>query len=127
MKTTVQTSFRARAVLGMLAAAGLATPALAAPGNMVILQGFEWEWDDIERRMPDVFMAGYNGFWLPSASFASHQSAGYDPADKFNLGEPPILTNSSSRLRTTFGTEATYMAMIDEAHRANALVYALTR
>ncbi|GJM19652.1 MAG: hypothetical protein DHS20C14_18650 [Phycisphaeraceae bacterium] len=101
-----------------------AIPAAAAPGNMVILQGFEWEWDDIERRMPDVFMAGYNGFWLPSASFASHQSAGYDPFDKFSLGEPPLLTNSSSRVRTTFGTEATYIAMIEEAHRANALVYA---
>ncbi len=124
MKRRLNAFGYAAVVAAMAGTMGGLPTAHGAPGNMVILQAFEWEWDDIERRMPDVFMAGYNGFWLPSASLASFSSAGYDPFDKFNMGEPPILTNSSSRTRTTFGTEATYMAMIEEAHRANALVYA---
>jgi hypothetical protein len=94
-----------------------------AQANPVLLQWFETEWDDIERRMPDFFMAGYGGVWLPPPSKASYQSAGYDPFDRFDLGQPPISATGSGRARTTYGTEESFSAMIDAFHRANALVY----
>ncbi len=103
----------------MLAAADHA----AAQANPVILQWFETEWDDIERRMPDFFLAGYGAVWLPPPSKASYQSPGYDPFDRFDLGQPPILATGSGRARTTYGTEQSFRAMVDEFHRANALVY----
>lgn len=87
------------------------------------LQWFETEWDDIERRVPDFFMAGYNAVWLPPVSLASFHSPGYDPFDRFDLGQPPLLSFSSSRDRTTYGTEATFKAMIDELHIAGGEVY----
>ena len=87
------------------------------------LEWFESEWDDIERRVPDFFLAGYNAVWIPPVSKASFQSAGYDPFDRFDLGQPPLLSFSSSRARTTYGTESTFRAMIDELHQAGAEVY----
>lgn len=96
---------------------------VAAQANPTILQWFETEWDDIERRMPDFFLAGYGAVWLPPPSKASYQSAGYDPFDRFDLGLPPILATGPGRARTTYGTEQSFGAMIEEFHRANALVY----
>ena len=95
----------------------------SAQANPVFLQWFETEWDDIERRMPDFFMAGYGAAWLPPPSKASYQSAGYDPFDRFDLGRPPIGATGSGRARTTYGTEQSFRAMVDEFHRANGLVY----
>ncbi|MGV6815411.1 MAG: hypothetical protein ACWA5W_10460, partial [Phycisphaerales bacterium] len=85
-----------------------------AQNSQNYLQWFETEWDDIERRVPDFFLAGYNAVWLPPVSKASFQSPGYDPFDRFDLGQPPLFTFSSSRARTTYGTEATFRAMVDE-------------
>ena len=87
------------------------------------LQWFETEWDDIERRVPDFFLAGYNAVWLPPVSISSFLSPGYDPFDRFDLGQPPLLAFSSSRSRTTYGTEATFKAMVDELHQAGGEVY----
>lgn len=88
------------------------------------LQWFEAEWEDIERRVPDFFIAGYDAVWLPPVSKTSgFNSPGYDPFDRFDLGAPPLLSNSTSRARTTYGTQATMKAMIAELHRANGEVY----
>ena len=106
-----------------LAAGPLALPATAQVTNNPWLHLFEMEWDDVERRAPDIFMAGYGGLWLPPPSKASFQSVGYDPFDRFDLGKPPLLDFSSDRARTAYGTEATFGAMVDELHRANMLVY----
>ena len=115
---------RPHAILPLALAAIVAwTPAAQAQANPVILQWFEIEWDDIERRTPDFFIAGYNAVWLPPPSMASYQSAGYDVFDRFNLGKPPITATASNRERTTFGTEQSFQAMVDELHRANSLVY----
>lgn len=95
----------------------------SAQSNPVILQWFEIEWDDIERRTPDFFLAGYNAVWLPPPSKASYQSAGYDPFDRFDLGKPPINATGSNRARTTYGTEQSFDAMVAELHRASALIY----
>ncbi len=82
----------------------------------VLLQWFEARWTDIERRMPDFFLAGYGGAWLPPPvkAFASG-SAGYDPFDRFDLGKPGA--------QTAYGTEQYFKALVDEFHQANGLVY----
>jgi len=87
------------------------------------LQVFELEWDDLERRMPDLFLAGYDAVWLPPPSKASFTSVGYDPFDRFDLGQPPLATIAPDRARTTYGTEETFRAMVQEFHRAGFEVY----
>ncbi len=109
-------------VVSLMAVFGGAQKALAQ-ANPVMLQWFETEWDDIERRTPDFFIAGYGSVWLPPPSKASYQSAGYDPFDRFDLGKPPISATGPGRARSTFGTEESFKAMVEELHRANALVY----
>ncbi len=87
-----------------------------ASDNPVILQFFETSWQNIEARTPDVFMAGYGAMWVPSPCIASTGSAGYDPFDRFNLGQPGN--------ETAFGTEAKFRQMVQELHFADVLVYA---
>ncbi|QOI99866.1 MAG: hypothetical protein HRU70_04950 [Phycisphaeraceae bacterium] len=92
------------------------SPASRANDNPVILQWFETRWTDIERRMPDFFLAGYGAVWLPPPSKAwASGSAGYDPFERFDLGTP--------QSPTAYGTESAFRAMIDEFKRANAEVY----
>ena len=110
---------RSAMIAAMTLAAGL--PAAAEPA---MLQIFETEWDDIERRTPDLFKAGYGSVWVPPPSEASDAySVGFDVFDRFNLGRPPITDSTSSRERTAYGTEDTFGAMVDELHRAGVLVY----
>ncbi len=97
----------------LLSAAGLARA--QASDNRVIIEYFESSWVNIETRMPDVFMAGYGGMWVPAPSLSSFASAGYDPFDRFNLGTPENPT--------AFGTEATFRQFVKEAHLADVLVY----
>ncbi len=106
-------------------AGGLGGVAAPAQGQAFtsLLQIFEIQWLDLERRVPDVFVSGYNGVWLPQPGLASFQSVGYDVFDRFNLGEPPLTANSPSRRRTTYGTEATFVAMTRQLQRANIEVY----
>lgn len=108
--------------LGMALVAGMSLPA-QAQNNQNYLQWFETEWDRIERRVPDFFLAGYNAVWLPPPSKTSaFHSPGYDPFDRFDLGKPPLFTTATNRARTTYGTEATFRAMVRELQRANAEV-----
>jgi hypothetical protein len=102
----------------VLSALGLASLAGSALGNdnPIIMQWFEARWSDIERRIPDWYMAGYGGVWLPPASRAgSAGSAGYDPFDRFDFGRPGA--------ETTYGTDQGFRTMIAEFHQANGLVY----
>ena len=115
--------YRRFQLLAISALAGFACTGASAQSNQNYLQWFETEWDDIERRVPDFFLAGYNAVWIPPVSKASFHSPGYDPFDRFDLGQPPLLTFSSSRARTTYGTEATFKAMVDELHQAGGQVY----
>jgi glycosidase len=105
-------------------AAGLTSSALAQEDPPVMLQWFECKWADIERKMPDFFIAGYGSVWLPPPSKCyidprsgnqNGTSAGYDPLDRFDLGRPGA--------QTAFGTETTFREMVKEFHRANAEVY----
>lgn len=111
----LRTAHAAMAMLA-LAAGSTVTLAPAKADPPVILQWFESRWTDMERRMPDFFLAGYGGVWLPSPvkAFAS-SSAGYDTFDRFDLGRPGA--------QTTYGTEQYFRALVDEFHQANGLVY----
>jgi len=120
MTTTIT---RRLQLLAATALGGIACSGATAQNNQSYIQWFETEWDDIERRVPDFFLAGYNAVWIPPVSKASFQSPGYDPFDRFDLGQPPLFTFSSSRARTTYGTEATFGAMVDELHQAGAEIY----
>ncbi len=115
---------------GMVAAvAGVAPGASAQIGSWeetppIMLQWFETPWQDMERRMPDWFVAGYGAVWLPPVSRGyvpptnsnqNSDSAGYDVFDRFHLGKP--------NARTAYGTESGFGAVVSEFHLANGLVY----
>lgn len=115
---------RALALSLAVGAISLSAATASAQNNQNYLQWFETEWDRIERRVPDFFLAGYNAVWLPPPSkTAAFHSPGYDPFDRFDLGKPPLFAFSSSRARTTYGTEATFRAMVKELQQAGAEVY----
>ncbi|MCX7719303.1 MAG: lamin tail domain-containing protein [Candidatus Sumerlaeaceae bacterium] len=88
-----------------------------ASANSVILQYYESRWETIEKKMPDVFMAGYTHFWLPPPYKADtgNFSVGYDVYDRFNLG--------SAFDQTLYGTESSLKSLIRLAQRSGALVY----
>jgi glycosidase len=92
-----------------------------AQDNPVILQWFETRWSDMERRIPDFFVAGYGAVWLPPPSkggiapTGNTDTVGYDPWERFDLGSPGR--------QTAYGTEQGFRALVAEFHRANALVY----
>lgn len=101
-------------IAGLAAGLGLAQSA-EADTNPVWLQWFETRWDTMEYRMPDYFMSGYDQTWLPPVWKASDPtSPGYDCFDRFDLGSPASPT--------AYGTEQGFRAVVDEFHRAGALV-----
>ncbi|MCE2967789.1 MAG: hypothetical protein ACK5WB_08905 [Phycisphaerales bacterium] len=106
------------ALWALVASAGLggmmSTPAMAQD-RRVFLQWFENSWTHMERRAPDLFMAGYGALWLPSPSKASFNSPGYDVFDRFDLGSPGS--------ETTYGTEAYWRSMVQEMKAANVELY----
>lgn len=91
-----------------------AVPAVSA--DEVMLQWFENSWENLELRMPDFFLAGYNATWLPPVMLAGDPtSPGYDQFYKFNLGTP--------NNQTIYGTEAGFRQVVEQFHRAGANVY----
>jgi len=108
-----------RALAGGSLAIGMLVcgPVVAAPQETsAFVQIFETRWTTIERRTTDIFMAGYDGIWLPGPSLcADPNSAGYDPFDRFDLGRPGR--------ETAFGTFDRYVAMVRELQRAGVLVF----
>jgi hypothetical protein len=56
----------------------------------VILQYFESQWTTMEKRVPDIFMAGYGGLWTPPPGRALYDDQGggigYNLYDRFDLG-----------------------------------------
>jgi len=107
--------FRPRlgSTFAILAIAGLAPVASA---DEVMLQWFENSWENLELRMPDFFLAGYNATWLPPVMLPGDPtSPGYDQFDKFNLGTP--------NNQTIYGTEAGFRQVVEQFHRAGANVY----
>jgi alpha-amylase len=81
------------------------------------LQMFEATWQTIEKRTPDIFMAGYGAMWLPPPGRADsgNQSVGYDVYDRFDLGSPGSPT--------LYGTQAGLKTTVKAVQRAGGLVY----
>lgn len=112
-----RTPRRTTTLLSLIAITALASVAIAEDEpQSVTLQWFEADWNTIENRMPDFFVAGYSSTWLPPITTTnSEDSPGYDPLDMFDIGEPGD--------ETFYGTFRDFRAMVDEFHRANAEVY----
>src|SRR5262245_26120415 len=80
--------------LSLACAAGLAVTAHARHAAAVdqsapaILQMFEATYKTMEKRAPDMFMAGYGAIWTPPPGRADqgNLSVGYDVYDRFDLG-----------------------------------------
>src|ERR1041385_1178487 len=57
----------------------------------VILQWFESSWKTMERRAPDLFIAGYGAAWTPPPGRALYDDQGggigYNLYDRFDLGK----------------------------------------
>jgi hypothetical protein len=100
----------ALAVLSLGAFHGAARAADSSPP--VILQWFESSYDTIEKRTPDVFMAGYGSVWTPPPGRADQGnfSVGYDVYDRFDLG--------SAGNPTMYGTETGIKTLAKGVHRA---------
>lgn len=102
-------------LLGLGVAAAVAPAPAMAQSSPVFLQWFETSWSNIENRTPDVFLSGYGSMWIPSPCLASTGSAGFDPFDRFNLGQPGN--------ETAFGTEQRFRTMVRALQQASVLVY----
>ncbi len=103
---------------GVICAGGVLCGATEAraEGEGAWIQYFELSWENMERRTADLFIAGYDGIWLPPPWKASSLAAvGYDCFDRFDLGSPTA--------QTAYGTEAAFKAVVNELHKADVLVY----
>lgn len=77
----------------------------------VILQYFESRHATMARRLPDVFMAGYDAIWIPPTNRAEGgQSAGYDVFDRFDVN--PF-----------YGSADDLKKLISECNKANVQTY----
>ena len=88
-----------------------------ADDHPVYLEWFETDWQTMEYRVPDFFMAGYSSVWIPPSTIAGDPtSPGYDAFDRFNFGVPGATT--------VYGTKSGLQAVISEFHYSSTLVYA---
>ena len=97
------TTCRAAALLIVLAAQSIVRAQdSSAPA---ILQWFEASYTTIEKRTPDLFLAGYGAAYLPPPGRADsgNQSVGYDVYDRFDLGRGgnPTLYGTERGLKAT--------------------------
>ncbi|WP_193213759.1 alpha-amylase family glycosyl hydrolase [Luteolibacter marinus] len=96
----------------------LVSPALRGE---VILQYFNTRWTEITRRMPELAEAGYTALWLPQPAKCGSgaYSVGYDPLDRFDLGDK----NQAGTVATRYGTKAELLRLVETAHRFGLRVY----
>ena len=100
----------------MLAVVGSAVSSAFAQANPAILQLFEMNYNNQERRMPDIFMAGYGGLWHPPISRPNDPgSPGFDVFDRFDFG--------SHSSQTIYGDDSDLRAVIDQYHLASVQFY----
>jgi glycosidase len=92
-----------------------------ARAEEAMLQYFNTSWKEIERRIPEVAEAGYTSLWLPppSKGGSGSYSVGYDPLDRFDLGDK----NQSGTVATRYGTKADLLRLVETAHRFGLRVY----
>lgn len=94
-----------------------------APGfrNDAILQWFQTDYRTILRRLPEVIRAGYGAIYLPPPSKGGGGgfSVGYNPVDRFDLGDR--LLNGT--VRTKYGTTQDLIELVRTAKRLGLEVY----
>ncbi len=85
----------------------------------VVMQWFEASWKTMQKRTPDVFMAGYGAIWTPPPGRALYDDQGggigYNLYDRFDMGKAGDPT--------LYGTEKQYRAVINGIHKMNGDVY----
>jgi len=81
----------------------------------VILQYFETDWKEIEARMPELAVLGYDAIWLPPPQKGAEgvRDVGFSVYDRFDLGDQ----DQRGTVRTRYGTRAELSAMSQAAHR----------
>ncbi len=86
-----------------------------------ILQWFSTDYKTILKRLPEVVQAGYSSIYLPppQKSGGGGNSVGYNPVDRFDLGDRYQL----SSLKTQYGTTQELQELITVAHRLGLRVY----
>ena len=86
-----------------------------------MLQYFNTSWKEIERRIPEVAEAGYTSLWLPNPCKGGSGgfSVGYDPLDRFDLGDK----NQAGTVATRYGTKAELLRLVEVAQRFGLRVY----
>ena len=86
-----------------------------------ILQWFQTDYRDIMRRLPEVVEAGYSAIYLPAPGKGSGGgfSSGYDPLDRFDLGD----RLQKDTVRTSFGSTQELVELIRVAKRFGLEVY----
>jgi len=94
--------------IAALAAIRVDTPSRAQDVSApAIFQDFENSYQTIENRVPDIFASGYGAVYTPPPGRADsgNQSVGYDPYDRFDLGQAgnPTLYGTKTGLRTLVG------------------------
>src|SRR5436853_6608350 len=111
----------ARRALQISAAVALTASSLRAADTSppVILQYFESSWLTMQKRRPDVFMAGYGAIWTPPPGRALYDDQGggigYNLYDRFDLGKAGDPT--------LYGTEKQYRALVNGVHQTSGDVY----
>lgn len=87
-----------------------------------ILQWFATPYSTILQRLPEVAQAGYGGIYLPppQKSGGGGFSVGYNPFDRFDLGDRLQL----GTVPTRYGTTEQLQQVITLAHRLGLEVYA---
>ena len=86
-----------------------------------ILQWFQTDYKTIMKRLPEVVEAGYSAIYLPGPQKGSGGgfSAGYDPLDRFDLGD----RLQKGTVRTAFGSTQDLVELIRVAKRFGLEVY----
>ena len=107
--------------LFFLAALCIALLPPAVVRGEAVLQYFNTSWKEIERRIPEVAEAGYTSLWLPQPAKGASgaYSVGYDPLDRFDLGDK----DQSGTVATRYGTKADLLRLVEMAHRFGLRVY----
>jgi hypothetical protein len=86
-----------------------------------ILQWFATDYVTMQKRLPEVVMAGYSSIYLPppSKGGAGGFSVGYNPFDRFDLGDRFQL----GTVKTRYGTTEELISLIQMAKRFGLEVY----
>ena len=95
--------------------------------NLVMFQGFQWYLPDdgnyykkMKKLIPELKEVGIDAIWLPPFCKATGSNdVGYGIYDLYDLGE----FDQKGSIRTKYGTKEELLALIEEMHDNNCLLY----